>query len=290
MTALGQRGTRIRERMIQESKNTGTEALVRLAAEIRTEVLNLIYRTGSPHIGSCFSIVEILVALYWRCLKIEAGEALSETRDRFILSKGHGCPALYAVLRRRGLLPKEALEKYAVDGGMLEQHPTRNPQWGIEASTGSLGHGLSIGVGMAMAGRHDGRRHRVVVLLSDGETNEGSVWEAAMLSGHHGLDNLVAIVDQNKMQALGPTAKVLDLEPFGAKWRAFGWEVEEVDGHDLKGLVEIFGRLPFKRGRPSAVIAHTVKGKGVRFMENDVLWHYRCPDQREYEAAMAEIG
>lgn len=267
----------------------GQESLSRLAGEIRRDVLDLIFRSASPHIGSCYSIVEILVALYWRSLNIGGATAV-ECRDRFILSKGHGCPALYAVLRRKGLMPKEALERYAVNGGMLEQHPTRNVEWGIEVSTGSLGHGLSIGVGMALAAKCDHGRHRVFVLLSDGETNEGSVWEAAMLSGHHGLDNLVAIVDYNKMQALGPTAQVMDLEPVGSKWRAFGWEVEEVDGHDLQSLAETLGRAPFKRGRPSAVIAHTIKGKGVSFMENNVLWHYRCPDEREYEAALAEIG
>jgi transketolase len=281
---------RVSELMIKTTKNTGPEALSALAKEIRKDVLDLIYRSKSPHIGSCYSMVEILVALYWRCLRIGPSLMESRARDRFLLSKGHGCPALYAVLSRKGIMPREALEGYAVNGGTLEQHPTRNVPWGIEVASGSLGHGLSIGAGMAFAGKHDQGRHRVFVLLSDGETNEGTVWEAALWSAAQRLDNLVAIVDYNKMQALGPTKDVMDLDPFADKWRSFGWAVEEADGHDLGGLVAAFGRVPFEAGRPSAVIAHTIKGKGVRFMENSVLWHYRCPDEWEYRAALAEIG
>jgi transketolase len=280
---------RVSELMINAIKNTGPEALSALAKEIRKDVLDLIYRTKSPHIGSCYSIVEILVALYWGCLRIGPGVVRHE-RDRFILSKGHGCPALYAALWRKGLMPQEALAGYAVSGGLLEQHPVRNPAWGIEVSTGSLGHGLSIGVGMALAAKHDSAGHRVFVLLSDGETNEGTIWEAAMLGAAKGLDNLIAIVDYNEMQALGPTREVMDLEPFAPKWRSFGWAVEEADGHNLEDLLSALHRVPFRSGRPSAVIAHTVKGKGVRFMEKSALWHYRCPDEQEYRAALAEIG
>ena len=192
-----------------------------LARSIRKDTLDLIFRSKAPHIGSSFSIIEILVALYFKCLNISPGESRSGKRDRFILSKGHSCAALYAVLARKGFISRQVLQGFSVDGGTLEHHPARDLSRGIEVSTGSLGHGLSIGAGMALAAKRDRLKHRVFVLLSDGETDEGSVWEAALFSSHHKLDNLVAIVDCNSLQALGKTRDILNLEPFAAKWRSF---------------------------------------------------------------------
>ena len=260
-----------------------------LAKTIRRDILNLCFKTGSSHIGSSFSIVEILTALYFKSMNISPENAESPDRDRFILSKGHGCPALYVALHHRGFIDAAAMEGFARDGGTLEQHPTRNLRWGIECSTGSLGHGLSIGAGMSLAGKRDKRDSRVFVLLSDGETNEGSTWEAAMLAAQHKLDNLVAIVDYNKMQALGKTEEVIHLEPYAAKWESFGWSTIQVDGHNIQDLTAAFGKVPFCRGKPSCVIAHTVKGRGVCFMEGELLWHYRCPDQEEFEKAICEL-
>jgi len=261
-----------------------------IAKEVRKEILNMIYRTKSPHIGSSFSIVEILVALYFKCLTISPDRTQDKSRDRFILSKGHGCPALYATLAHRGFFNKNLLRGFAVDGGTLEQHQTRDVLRGIEVSTGSLGHGLSIGVGMAIAGKHEKYDYRVFALLSDGETNEGSVWEAAMFASHHKLDNLIAIIDYNKFQASGRTCEVVDLEPFAKKWRSFGWEVQEIDGHNFEQIISASEIIPFRQKKPSAIIAHTIKGKGISFMEDKLLWHYRCPDQEEYERALQELS
>jgi len=266
-----------------------TKEYQRMAREIRRDILNLVYRARAPHIGSSFSIVEILVALYFKCLATSPERTQDENRDIFILSKGHGCPALYVTLARRGFLSPEVMEGFGVSGGTLELHPTRDVGRGIEASTGSLGHGLSIGAGMALAARHARSTRRVFILLGDGETNEGSIWEAALFAAHHKLDNLITIVDYNKIQALGKTEEVANLEPLAAKWRSFGWETEEIDGHDLKQIIGTLEKVPFQPGKPSAVIAHTTKGKGVSFMENELLWHYRCPDEDEYTRALKEL-
>jgi len=262
---------------------------INIAKEIRKEILGMLYRTKSPHLGSSFSIVEILVALYFRYLAISPAECKSADRDRFILSKGHGCPTLYAVLLHRGFLNRDVLNGFAINEGVLEHHPTRNISYGIEVSTGSLGHGLSIGAGMAIAAKFDKARYRTVVLMSDGELNEGSVWEAAMLAGHHGLDNLIAIVDYNKIQATGKTEEIVALEPLGDKWRSFGWEVQEIDGHDFEQIINALESVPFKTDKPSVIIAHTAKGKGISFMENELLWHYRSPDAGEYKRALKEL-
>jgi transketolase len=259
-------------------------------SKIRRIVLDLVYKTRSPHIGSSFSSVEILQSLYFEVLNVSPGDPFNNSRDRFILSKGHACPALYVVLAEAGFLSDEELKGFAIDGGTLEQHPTRNLKQGIEVSTGSLGHGLSVGIGMAIAAKRDGRDGKVFVLMSDGELNEGSVWEAVMFAAHHRLDNLVVIVDYNKIQALGFTKDVINLEPLSKKWLSFGWAVEEIDGHDCNHITETLMRVPFTNGKPNIVIAHTVKGKGVSFMENDLLWHYRTPDKEEYDLALKELS
>lgn len=263
------------------------EYFERLALDVRKSVLDIIYRTKSPHVGSSFSAVEVLTALYFKILRISPEDRAGEERDRFILSKGHACATLYAVLAMRGFMSREDLAGFAVDGGLLEHHPNIDLGRGIEVSTGSLGHGLSIGAGMALAGRADGRNYRVLVLLSDGELNEGSVWEAVMFAGHHRLGNLIAIVDANKMQALGFTREILHLEPIAEKWKSFGWEAREVNGHSFEEIFSAFESLP--ADRPLVVVLNTVKGKGVSFMENNILWHYRCPDAGEYERALREL-
>jgi len=257
--------------------------------KIRRIVLDLIYNTKSPHIGSCFSSVEILQSLYFQVMNVSPDNPFNDNRDRFILSKGHACPALYAVLSEAGFLKEEDLAGFAIDGGTLEQHPIRNVKQGIEVSTGSLGHGLSIGIGMAMAAKRDGRDSKVFVLMSDGELNEGSVWEGVMFAAHHKLDNIITIVDRNRIQALGFTKDVINLEPLSQKWSSFGWTAKEVDGHDCDQITETLKNAPFVKDKPSVVIAHTVKGKGVTFMENDLLWHYRTPDIDEYERALKEL-
>lgn len=272
----------ITEREVSEYKN--------IAKEIRRTILNMIYETKSPHIGSSFSMVEILVALYFKILVIDPQKPSDLNRDRFVLSKGHGCPALYATLAQRGFFSKEILGKFVVNGGCLEQHPTRDISRGIEISSGSLGHGLSIGAGIAMAAKFDQRNFRVFVFLGDGELDEGSNWESIMFAAHHKLDNLVAIVDYNKLQILGRTAEVLELEPLSDKWRSFGWGVKEIRGHDFKDIIEVFNNIPFLQRKPSVIIAHTIKGKGVSFMEDERRWHDKYPDQEEYQKALTELN
>ncbi len=261
-----------------------------IAREVRIDVLNMLYNAKSPHIGSSFSIVEILVALYFKGLSISPDRTEDENRDIFILSKGHGCPALYATLARRGFFKPCALSEFGIDGGTLESHPTQDIKAGIEVSTGSLGHGLSIGAGMALAAKYDRYDRRVFTLFGDGELNEGSIWEAALFAPQHKLDNLIAIVDCNKIQALGNTQEVIDLKPLAEKWSSFGWSVEEIDGHNFEQIIGAIENIPLRRQKPSVIIAHTIKGKGVSFMENKLLWHYRCPDEAEYKRALQELS
>lgn len=259
-----------------------------LSKKIRRAILGMIYRTKSPHIGSSLSIVEALVALYFKFLNISPDNPFDQNRDRFILSKGHACPALYAVLSEKGFITQDDLNSFAVNGGVLEQHPTMDVKHGIEATTGSLGHGLSIGVGMCLAQNMDKKNYKVYVLLSDGDLNEGSTWEAIMFAGHHKLNNLIAMVDYNNIQALGYTKEVMNMNPLGRKWSDFGWNVQEVDGHDFKQIFNALSSLSAER--PNVVILHTLKGKGVSFMENKLLWHYRAPDDEEYALAMRELS
>jgi len=261
-----------------------------LSRKVRLIILDMIHKTRSPHIGSSLSIVEVLVALYFKILNISPKDPFNENRDRFILSKGHGCPAFYAVLAERGFLSKEDLQGFAVNDGVLEQHPNRDIKKGIEIFAGSLGHGLSIGAGMALAAKRDRKDYEIYVLMSDGELNEGSVWEAAMFAAHHNLDNLTAIVDCNKIQALGCTKDIINLEPLSQKWSSFGWATSEVDGHDFNHLFKTFENIPFSTGKPNIIIANTVKGKGVSFMEDKLLWHYRSPDDEEYKKALEELS
>ncbi len=268
--------------------NEKIESLERVARRVRRKVLKMVHETRSPHIGSSFSAVEILVALFFQILNTSPERVNDPRRDRFILSKGHAAPALYAVLAERGFFDEKELDSFAVDGGIFEQHPNRDASRGIEITSGSLGHGLAIGVGMALAGRIDRAGYKVHVLLSDGELNEGSVWEAVMFAGHRRLSNLAAYVDANQIQALGCTREVLDLRPIGEKWENFGWRAQEVDGHSFQQIFQAVDN--FDGSRPNLVVLNTVKGKGVSFMENNLLWHYRSPDDEEYRLALKELG
>ena len=227
------------------------------------------------HIGSTMSLIEILRVLYDSVLSYRADEPDWPARDRCVLSKGHGCLALYAVLADKGFFETAALTDFCRHHSFLGGHPERGKVPGVEASTGALGHGLSLGVGMALAQRMRGRAARVFVIMGDGEINEGSVWEAAMSAAKHRLDNLVAIVDYNKIQSAGPPAVIQELEPLADKWRAFGFETVEVNGHDVTALEAVLGALPRATGKPTAVICHTVKGKGIPFAEHDPSWHHK---------------
>ena len=269
------------------NENTFT---IDLARRIRVHALRMVHKANASHIGSCLSAADILAVLYNDILRVDPSCPDWSDRDRFILSKGHSAAAIYAVLAERGFFPKEWLETYSQDGGKLPGHITSHSIPGVEVSTGSLGHGLPIGCGMALAGKSDGNSYRVFVLVSDGECDEGSMWEAALFAPHHCLDNLVVIVDRNKIQAFGAVKEVLDLEPFADKWKAFNWAVREIDGHNYVQLADALKNVPFELNRPSCVIAHTVKGKGVSFMENQLIWHYKSPNDEQLRLALAELG
>jgi transketolase len=260
-----------------------------VAKRIRIHVLQMTHEARSSHVGTSLSMADILAVLYGAALRVDPERPDWPERDRLILSKGHGCAGLYAVLAEHGFFPREWLRSFYRDGAKLAGHVTTRGVPGLELSTGSLGHGLSVAAGMSLAGKRDQMDYRVFAVLSDGECDEGSTWEGAMFAGHHRLDNLVVIVDYNKIQGLATTAEILDLEPFEMKWAAFGWSVTQVDGHDVQQLHDRLASVPLTPGKPSCIIAHTVKGKGVSFMENKVLWHYRSPDDHEFDQAIAEL-
>ncbi len=260
---------------------------IELAKNIRVNALRMVHRARASHIGSALSIVDILSVLYGRVMNIDEGLLNSRERDRFILSKGHACVALYATLAELNIIPKKQLETYGEDFSWLMNHASHKVP-GVEFSTGALGHGLPFGVGKALAAKVKNESWRVFVLLSDGEMDEGSNWEALMFASHHQLDNIVAIIDYNKLQSLDTVANTLALEPLSDKLRAFGWEVREVDGHDHE---QVFSSLsPGSKGRPVVIVAHTIKGKGVSFMENKVEWHYKNPNDAQLMSAMHEFG
>lgn len=261
--------------------------LADLARRIRIDAVRMCHRGRSSHVGSVLSIADLLAVLYGKVLRVDPKRPDWPDRDRFILSKGHAGAGVYAALAETGFFPREWLETHYQDGSKLCGHVSHIGLPGVEFSTGSLGHGLSIAAGMAIVAQRDRLPWRVFALLSDGECDEGSTWEPALFAAHHKLDKLVAVIDYNKIQSLAKVSDTLGLEPFADKWRAFGWDVREVDGHDL-GQIE--SSLHTTTGKPSCVIAHTVKGKGVSFMEDTVLWHYRSPDETELQRALQELG
>ncbi|MGA1823344.1 MAG: transketolase [bacterium] len=272
------------------SRNTNISELESSARHIRGQVVVMSHKAGTAHLGSSLSCVDILVALYWSAICIDPKNPSDPDRDRFILSKGHAASALFATLAFRGFFSKDLLDSFAIPKSSLEEHPGHGYVPGVEAATGSLGHGLSLGIGMALAGRIQGYSYRVFTLLSDGECNEGSVWEAAMFAAGRRLDRVLAIIDFNKWQATGRSCEVMALEPLKEKWHSFGWSAYEIDGHDMNQLVDIVSHVPDGSGKPVVVIANTIKGKGVSFMEDDNNWHYRVPNREEVMQAKKELG
>lgn len=256
---------------------------------VRQNIVKMVAFAKAAHIGSALSAVDILTVLYFGVLRIKPRNPGWAGRDRLIFSKGHAATALYAVLVQRGFAPQRCLDNYYSDGSKLAGHPVIDCMPGVEVSTGSLGHGLPIGLGMALAAKHDKRPYRVFVILSEGDCDEGSTWEAAMLSAQLRLDNLIAVVDYNKIQALGRSKNIMNLEPFKDKWQSFGWIVKEIDGHNYQDIFRAFKKIPFQQKKPSVVIAHTIKGKGISFMEDKLAWHYQYPDKKQLREALKEL-
>jgi transketolase len=267
----------------------GPQDTVDLARRIRAQALRMVTRAKASHIGSALSVVDIVAVLYGGALKLDPSQPNHPERDRFLLSKGHACVAVYAALAETGFMPRETLASYGQDLSPLMAHISHKVP-GVEFSTGALGHGLSFGTGKALAAKRKGLGWRTVVLMSDGELGEGSNWEAMMFAAHHDLDRLTAIIDYNKLQSLTSVEKTLRVEPLADKLTAFGWAVRELDGHDHTALADALGSTPWQPGKPQAVIAHTIKGKGVSYMENKVEWHYRSPSPELLAQALAEIG
>jgi transketolase len=259
-----------------------------LARRIRKHALRMTSGGGSSHIGAVFSMADLVAVLYAGVMRVDPKNPRWPERDRFILSKGHAGAGIYAALAECGFFPVNTLDTHYRDGSLLSGHVSHKGIPGVEFSTGSLGHGLPVGAGMAYGGKLDNAAHRVFVLLSDGECDEGSNWEAILFAAHHKLSNLVAIIDYNKIQSLAKVEDTIALEPFVDKWVSFGWEVREVDGHDHARLRELLS-APSASGKPVCVIAHTTKGKGVSFMEDTVLWHYRTARGDEYDRALQEL-
>ncbi len=260
-----------------------------LAKEIRIQSLKMVYKSKSSHIGSCFSIADILAVLYGQILSFDPEKLDWNKRDRFILSKGHAASILYAVLAEVGFLNKEELDTFCEDQSLLAGHSNHYVN-GVEFSTGSLGHGLSVGCGIALSAKRDKKSFKTFILLSDGEMDEGSTWEAILFAPQHKLDNLTAIVDYNKLQGFGTVSDVLDLEPLSDKWKSYGWAVREVGGHDHRELLETFSSVPFEKDKPCVIIAHTTKGRGVSFMEDRLEWHYKSPNSDQLKVALDELN
>jgi transketolase len=260
-----------------------------ICRKLRCKLVEMSHNAGTPHLGSALSCVDILVAAYWNVLKIDPQNPADPLRDRFIFSKGHAATALYVALADRGFFPKSWLDTFAHLRAPLAEQPAPNCIPGVELATGSLGHGLPVATGMALGGRIQGRDYRVFVCMSDGECNEGTVWEAAMFAACQKLDRLAVVIDYNKWQATGRSDEIMSLAPLRDKWAAFGWSAYELDGHDPATLSSILNDVPDGSGKPVAIIANTVKGKGVSFMEDDNNWHYRVPTAEEVLAARKEL-
>lgn len=267
-------------------RNDRQVALDERSRYLRRLVIQALDGGGRGHLGSTLSLIEVMRVLYDDVLRFRPDQPKWEERDRFILSKGHGCLAQYVLLADKGFFPLTELVRFCHHDTFLGGHPEAGKVPGVEASTGALGHGLSIGVGMALAARLRRRDSKVVVAMGDGEINEGSVWEAAMSAAKHRLDNLTAIVDYNKLQSFGANAEVMPLEPLADKWKSFGFAVTEVDGHDVEALRRVLKSGPVQSGSPTAIIAHTVKGRGVPFAENDPAWHHKSKIPADQIAAM----
>jgi transketolase len=265
------------------------ERLTGIARELRIADLETIAEAGSGHPGGTLSAADMIAALFFHKLRLRPEEPLWPDRDRFILSKGHCIPIVYVAMAKLGYFPEEQLKTLRDLGSPLQGHPDRTRLPGIEASTGSLGQGLSIAVGMAMAGKLDGAAWRVFCMMGDGESQAGQIWEAAMLAGRRGVDNLCGILDYNQVQQTGKVVDRLDIEPVVAKWRSFNWHVREIDGHDIAQILDALDEAEVVHDRPTLIVSHTVKGKGVSFMELNSSWHGKAPDEEKLKAALAEI-
>jgi transketolase len=259
------------------------------ARAIRAEAIKMVVAAKASHIGGALSMADLLAILYCEILRVKPEHPDWPDRDRFILSKGHSCTGVYAALALLGFFPLSELQTYGQDGSRLMSHISHKVP-GVEFSTGSLGHGLPFGCGKALAAKRQKKTWRTFVMLSDGELDEGSNWEAILFAPHHKLDNLIAIVDYNKIQSLGSVKEVLDLHPLAEKFRAFNWAVKEIDGHNHGEIRAALNSPPWEAGKPSCLIAHTVKGKGVDFMEDKLLWHYKSPDSAQLQQALRELG
>lgn len=268
---------------------TPAERLKQVARSIRLDIIEMTHAAGSGHPGGSLSAAEIMAVLYFGVMRHDPKRPGWEGRDRFFLSKGHACPVLYAALGEAGYFDKSQFLKFRKLGSMLQGHPHRLRTPGVEASSGSLGQGLSLACGAALGFKLDGKPNRVYCLLGDGELQEGQVWEAAMAAGHYKLDNLCAIVDYNGLQIDGQVEQVMGLAPLAEKWRAFRWNAMEVDGHRVEALSSAFERASGAKGKPTVLLARTVKGKGVSFMENRAEWHGRAPNREEHEKALNEL-
>lgn len=263
--------------------------LVHISKKIRKDVVRMSYKACSSHLGSALSMIDILIVLYFKMLNITPENCKNRDRDKFILSKGHASSGLYAVLAQRGFIDEKILDTYYEDGSHLIGHPKKNLLYGIEVSTGSLGHGLPLGCGLALSDKNDRRLCKTVVLMGDGECNEGSVWESAMFATSRNLNDLIVIVDNNKLQGLGRVDRITGLYPLAKKWKAFNWSVKEIDGHNFQEIYKSLKQAYESKDKPTVIIAHTVKGKGVSFMEDKLEWHYKSPNREQYELAIKEL-
>src|SRR3989344_8149384 len=252
----------------------------KIAKEIRKSILLQHFLSKESHVASALSCADILTVLYSGILKIDPKNPTDQNRDRFILSKGHAVAALYATLVEKGFFSKKLLETFCQNGSMLPGHSTKDSSPGVEVSTGGLGHGLPMGIGMALAAKADQKKHRIIILMSDGECNEGTTWESAMFAAHYKLDNVTVIIDYNVQQGLGKSKEIINNQPFAQKWKSFGWAVQELNGHDYKKMEHRLKTTPFQKNKPSVLVAKTTKGKGVSFMEDRVEWHYKNPNEK----------
>ena len=272
------------------NKNISCEELKEISRNLRKRIIQTSFQSNIPHLGSCLSCIDILIYLYWCELNIDPQDSENISRDRFILSKGHGAPSLFQVLGEKGFFSSDLLKNFGMPGSHFHEHPPKPGLIpGIEAATGSLGHGFPMALGMALSEKILEISYRTFAMLSDGECNEGSIWEAAMLASSLNLRKLTAIIDFNKWQATGRSKEIMRLEPFGDKWKSFGWDVQEINGHNFDEIKKAF-EIVKDQDKPSLIIAHTIKGKGVSFMEDNNNWHYRVPSKVELEMALAELN
>jgi len=274
----------------QKSSAADLEALRRKALAMRRTIVQTIYEAGSGHPGGSLSAIDIILTLYEKIMRHDPKNPDWPDRDRFVLSKGHGCPAHYVVLADQGYFPPETLHTLRRLGSPLQGHPDRKTTPGLDASTGSLGQGLSVAVGMALAGKLDKKDYHVYALLGDGELDEGAVWEASLCAAHHQLDNLTAIVDRNGVQQCGKTQEIMTTDPVADKWRAFNWTAYEIDGHDFEQILWALDPARRQPGKPTVIVAFTIKGKGVSFMEGNPAFHGKAPSKEELEQALRELS